>query len=245
VGPIALIGSGPDESVIHEAATQKLGPKRVLLLPAYDHAAIHELLFATEVPDNEITPSPNAVDPWSIFVNPSTSEVLCTATAEALAMGKTVIVPRHPSNEFFYPFTNCRVYNTPVEFATELRAAAFTQPTPPPETELGLLSWASATARLADAVALPPNGATLAKRPTESIWSRLAHEVNLCFRRGLLGKVVKLCTNAIWITLCCSISLNFCLQVMHYDCYMVLEEWSDTTPEASSRSWRRACEYLF
>ena len=106
-------GSGPDaEAVGRKAASMK---KRglfsgALTMKGYaDHAALGS---------------------YKIFVNPSVTEVLCTTVAEAIAMGKWVICPKHPSNDFFAQFPNCLQYSTPDEFVDAVNWALVHDPPP-------------------------------------------------------------------------------------------------------------------
>ena len=88
--------------------------------------------------------------PHKIFLNPSTSEVLCTTTAEALVMNKFVIIPKHPSNDFFMQFTNCLSYDTLDECAEKMAWALENIPTTMPDEERRKFTWQAATERLVE-----------------------------------------------------------------------------------------------
>lgn len=99
-----------------------------------------------------------------IFVNPSVSEVLCTTTAEALAMGKFVVIPDHPSNKFFLRFPNCLAYRNKFEFVANLRWAMTYDPEPLTPEQSRAFSWEAATDRLIEASAVTQREALARER---------------------------------------------------------------------------------
>lgn len=70
-------------------------------------------------------------------------------------MGKFVIVPSHPSNDFFAQFPNCLTYTSKEEFVGDLYYALTHSPEPLSKEYLHALSWEAATERLEAAGCIP------------------------------------------------------------------------------------------
>lgn len=89
----------------------------------------------------------DSIHGYRVFVNPSTSDVVATTTAEALAMGKWVVCAEHACNKFFSQFDNCLIYRDAGEFAAKLDYAMSHDPTPLPAAQRQMLTWEDATRR--------------------------------------------------------------------------------------------------
>jgi len=77
---------------------------------------------------------------------------------------------RHPSNEFFYQFANAIPFDSEdsAEFVRVLAEVYAKPPLPLAPSERRALSWAAATDRLADAMALPASTVSSASSPSVS-----------------------------------------------------------------------------
>jgi digalactosyldiacylglycerol synthase len=125
---------------------------------------------------------------YKIFVNPSVSEVLCTVTAEAIAMGKFVIIPNHPSNTFFQQFPNCLQYDDDEGFCSQLHYALLNEPVP-----LGhhreALTWEGATVRLIQAAAI--SHAEAARHDLHRIRDQRLADWHIRMGEGTTGDVLR------------------------------------------------------
>ncbi|PXF48242.1 Digalactosyldiacylglycerol synthase 2, chloroplastic [Gracilariopsis chorda] len=137
--PLAIdfYGAGPDVPEVREQVDT--------------HPALSAVAFDARVAD----PTSKRLQGYKVFVNASKSDVVCTATAEALAMGKLVVCLDHPSNEFFATFPNCTTYRTPDEFSKAVLEALEREPQPLSDQDAYRLTWEAATERLYDAMRVP------------------------------------------------------------------------------------------
>ena len=136
---IRFFGNGPDAPAV--------------LQEIRNDPALSEVDFQPKVVDH----AGSEIQRYKVYVNASVSEVVCTATAEALAMGKTVVIIKHDSNKFFESFRNCHVFQTAEQFSSIIDQVSKKNPLPLSRQELFRLSWKAATNRFYDSC-LVPNG---------------------------------------------------------------------------------------
>uniref|UniRef100_A0A5B7B6R2 Digalactosyldiacylglycerol synthase 2, chloroplastic n=1 Tax=Davidia involucrata TaxID=16924 RepID=A0A5B7B6R2_DAVIN len=157
---VDLYGNGEDSAQVQEAA------KKLELTVRVHHGRDHaDPLFHD----------------YKVFLNPSTTDVVCTTTAEALAMGKIVVCANHPSNDFFKQFPNCRIYDDGGGFVEATCKALTEEPAPLTDAQRHELSWEAATERFLSAAELDQVPAKrLTKTPSNHFMS-----TSLDFRRNI------------------------------------------------------------
>lgn len=127
---------------------------------------------------------------YKIFVNPSITEVLCTTTAEALAMGKFAIIPNHPSNTFFQQFPNCLQYQTKAEFVALMQYALAHDPEPLADDLRHTLTWEAATERFLEAAMISERDAARRDRVGKQ-WDERIANVHYELGKGHTGDVIR------------------------------------------------------
>lgn len=201
---IDIFGSGPEEKEIERAfhgrqkdmkgeadTLRDLAQRSIQELAQLQLAKLKEAIplrtFAEFRKDPVPATFPGRVDhaalkeDYTVFVNPSLSEVLCTTTFEALAskfcvdsmyllqrlllslplpdvlsftVGKFAIIPYHPSNMFFLRFPNALIYRDPYEFVANVHYAMKHNPEPLSPDQIREFTWEAATDRLIHAASI-------------------------------------------------------------------------------------------
>lgn len=128
---------------------------------------------------------------YKIFVNPSITEVLCTTTAEATAMGKFAIIPDHPSNSFFRQFPNCLLYKTKGQFVEFLNYAIHHEPEPLREELRHQLTWEAATERFIKASAITRRDAKWRERRGKTSMDEKLAKFHSKLGEGAKGDVIR------------------------------------------------------
>jgi hypothetical protein len=128
---------------------------------------------------------------YKVFVNPSESEVLCTTTAEALAMGKFVLIPHNPSNVFFAQFPDCLQYNNKLEFVSLLQYALSHEPEPLTNELEYQFTWEAATDRCLTASVLTKREEQRRDRVGQTKRDERAAKIHHKLNRGFKGVVIR------------------------------------------------------
>lgn len=125
--PVDILGDGPDAPAIR-AHAEALGAPVRFLGPSLS-------------PWTQLAP-------YRVFLNPSRSEVLCTATAEALVAGRHVVMADCPANAPFAAYPNAHAFSDLDGAVAALSRALETMPAAPDAARDGF-DWHQACLRLA------------------------------------------------------------------------------------------------
>lgn len=126
--PMDVIGGGRDEAAFRDLVQREAAPLTIK--------------------------GPNArfweeIGRYRVMLNPSKSEVLCTATADALVAGRHVVLPECPGNLPFHAYPNAHFYDDAAGAVAALRRAVAMDPEPPAAARRDF-DWLEACRRLAD-----------------------------------------------------------------------------------------------
>jgi digalactosyldiacylglycerol synthase len=132
--PIDVYGDGPDAAAIKKQSRQR--------------GALLRFHGATIAPWK-------LLEKYRVFLNPSRSEVLCTATADALVAGRHVVLPQCLANQPFLRYPNSHAYHDLDEAEALLLKALEEQPISPNAARHNF-DWRNACRRLAGLCADPP-----------------------------------------------------------------------------------------